>query len=197
MGIRERLSEIHRQLLGGSRTASAELFSAAYDPIVGYLVKELPVLSEEERHDIAIDAMVDYLADPAKCDESRGSLWSYLCTVARRDGLDLVRKRRRRSKLLLNAADDVELWLARANYLRNDDDKIDANSILDRHGARLVTNDVEAAILRLMLSEEKETAAYARAMEISPDAADTAEIVKKAKDKMLQRLKRLGDDLEK
>ncbi len=196
MDLRGRLSEIHQKLLSGSRTASADLFAAAYGPIVGFLVKELPQLSEDDRHDIATDAIVDYVSAPHKCDESRSSLWSYLCNAAKRDGLDLVRKRRRRSALLTNAADDVELWLARANYLRSDDEKIDAMAILDRFGARLVTNDTEAGVLRLILSEEKETAAFAQVMQISPDAPDTPDIVKKAKDKMLLRLKRLRDDLE-
>lgn len=197
MEIRERLSEIHALMLTGSRTASADLFIEALGPIVGLLVKRYPRLSDEDRHDIAVDVIVDYAAAPERCDEAKGSLWTFLCTAALRDASDLVRKRRRQTALLENAADDVELWLSRAKHLRNDDDdRIDAGHILAKYGYKLVTNDIEAAILVLILSDERSTEAFAAAMNLSPEADDTARIVKKAKDRMLLRLKRLGDELD-
>jgi hypothetical protein len=63
------------------------------------------------------------------------------------------------------------------------------------YGHRLVTNETEARVLALILTEENRTAAFAEALGLDPGAPDIAHIVKQAKDRMLLRLKRLRDEL--
>ncbi|MER8627348.1 sigma factor [Mesorhizobium sp. M1143] len=194
--MKEILDEIHKRLLEGSRTASRDLFVAATGPLTGFIVNEFPKLSEDERHDLVVDAILEHLQAPSKYDPSQGSLWSYLCMIAKRNAIDLVRISQRRAKLLDQKIEsDVEFWAARAKYMYDGEDAIDARHIMNLHGHRLATNDVEAKILELMLTEEKSTGAYATALGIDPNEPDTERIVKQSKDRLLLRMKRLRDEL--
>jgi DNA-directed RNA polymerase specialized sigma24 family protein len=190
------LNGIHEKVISGSPTASRELFLAATGPLSGFLTNGFPRLTDDERHDLVVDAILEYLQKPDRFDPSKSSLWSYLCMIAKRDATDLVRAAARHRKLLdKNVLTDVEFWASRAKYERYGEDEMDARHIMAMHGGRLATNPQEAAALKLLLSEERETAAYAAAMGIDPSAPDVETVVKKAKDRLLLRMKRLRDEL--
>lgn len=197
MDLKALLNEIHDRILVGSRTASKDLFVAALKPLIGFLKSRFLSLSEDDLYDLASDAIMIYVADPKACDTSKSSLWSYLCRIARADAIDLIRKTNNREELLSEKVNtDVEFWASRAKDVFRGEDEIDARHILKLHGHKLATNEAEVQILTLILTEEKSTAVFARALGLDPGSTDIDHVVKQAKDRMLLRLKRLRHDLE-
>jgi RNA polymerase sigma-70 factor (ECF subfamily) len=190
-----RLNEIHDRLIGGSRTASRDLFLSALGPIKGYLLKTHSGLGEDDAHDLATDAILAYLQAPERFDPTRASLWTYLCMTAGTDAVDLIRKRVRQRSGLESAKRDVELGVADANDGVDMEHSIDAERIMRAHGDRLATNEPERRILTLLLKGEKSTEAYADALGLDPRQSATVTQVKQAKDRLLLRLRRLRDEL--
>jgi DNA-directed RNA polymerase specialized sigma24 family protein len=196
MDLAQRLNEIHDRMMAGSRTASRDLFLEALEPVRGFLAARFRMLSDDDLHDLATDAILIYVAAPEQCDTSKSSLWSYLCMVARADALDKVRKLDRHEMLLDKKVEtDVEFWAARAKDVFRGEDAVDARHIVRLYGKRLVTNLVEAKVLALILNQEKDTAEFAAVLGLDPAASDTEKAVKNAKDRMLVRMKRLRDEL--
>lgn len=190
-----RLNEIHDRVVGGSRTASRDLFLLALGPIKGYLLKTHSSLGKDEAHDLATDAIIAYLQAPARFDSPKASLWTYLCMAAGSDAVDLLRKRGRQRAGLENAKQDVELCAAAANDTHDMEYSIDAQRIIEAHGERLATNEPERRILALLLEGEKTTEAFADALGLDPTLPATVTLVKQAKDRLLLRLRRLRDEL--
>jgi hypothetical protein len=122
-------------------------------------------------------------------------LWTFLCLVAKRDAQDALRKRTRRRDLEERNAYDIELWGAQSN---NDFDTVeigrDAETIIRLHGDTIATDEIERKVLDLMLEGEREVAPYAEAMGLVPGVDATAE-VKRAKDRINLRLKKVYDEL--
>jgi RNA polymerase sigma factor (sigma-70 family) len=196
MDLAERLNEIHLRMLDGSRTASRDLFVAAHEPLRGFLAAHFRTLSEDDLEDLAVDAIVIYITAPEQCDTAKSSLWTYLCMIARADAIDRVKKNANRERLLEEKMEtDVEFWAARTKDVFRSEDAVDARHIIRLYGNRLVTNPIEAKILALILNDEKDTAQFAAALGINPSASDIEKTVKKAKDRMLVRMKRLRDEI--
>lgn len=195
MTLAIRLNAIHAKLLTGSRTASLELYKEAHGPLQGFLRRDLPRLTAEQAYDLATDAIVLVVTDPARCDTELSSLWSFLCRVAQSDGIDLMRRRSREAAVLNGVVDDVEFWTSRAKEVFRGEDAIDARRIMMLYGGRLAKTEDEATVLTLILQEEKRTDAFARALGLEPGDPETEQCVKKAKDSMLLRLKRLRNEL--
>lgn len=196
MDLAQRLNEIHDRMIAGSRTASRDLFLAALDPLRGFLANHFRTLSDDDLHDLATDAIVIYVTAPERCDTTKSSLWSYLCMIARADAIDMVRKRETREQLLDKKVEsDVEFWAARAKDVFRGEDAIDARHLMAMHGRKLVSNEVEAKVLALILNEEKDTCAFAEALGIDSTGPDAEKMVKQAKDRILVRIKRLRDEI--
>jgi DNA-directed RNA polymerase specialized sigma24 family protein len=196
MDLAERLNEIHLRMLDGSRTASRDLFVAALYPLRGFLASHFHTLTEDDLHDLATDAIVFYATAPEQCDITKSSLWTYLCMIARADAIDRARKNANRERLLDKKTEtDVEFWAARAKDVFRGEDAVDARHIIRLYGKRLVTNPIEANVLALILNDEKDTAEFAAALGLNPAAADIEKSVKKAKDRMLVRIKRLRHEI--
>ena len=66
--VARRLDDIHQQIVQGSRTASRDLFVVALQPLKGFLARTQPTLDDDERHDIATDAILAYLNEPTRFD---------------------------------------------------------------------------------------------------------------------------------
>jgi DNA-directed RNA polymerase specialized sigma24 family protein len=196
MDLAQRLNEIHDRLIAGSRTASRDLFLTVLDPLRGFLASHFRMLSDEDLHDLATDAIMIYVTAPEQCDTAKSSLWSYLCMVARADALDKVRKLERHERLLDKKVEtDVEFWAARAKDVFRGEDAIDARHLMAMHSRKLVSDEVEAKILALILNQEKDTSAFAKALGIDPAGPDAEKTVKQAKDRIQVRIKRLRDEI--
>lgn len=190
-----RLNEIHSSLIAGSRSASRDLFVTALRPIKAYLIKTHAGIREEDTHDLATDAILHHLREPQRFNAERASLWTYLCMTASADGTDLLRKRLRQQELLEAAAQDVELWVSRANDDVEMEMSAEARRIIEAHGHRLAVNDPERRFLALLLEGERSTAAFANVLGLDPSKWATTEMVKQVKDRLLVRLRRVCDEL--
>lgn len=193
--IGSQLADHLDRLQAGSRTAAADVFSLALEPLIAFVISRNRAVQREDARDIAVDAIMALISDPSAVDLTKGSAWSYLCMVAGRDATDQVRTRARQKRLLEKAGMDVELWSGCANNVERMEMEADARKVLELYGDQLVTNESERQLLTLMLSGERETTDYASALGLNADDPDTARIVKKAKDKMSVRLRRLGHEL--
>jgi len=193
--LAERLNEIHARLVGGSRSASRDLFVLALVPVKKYLLKNHPSLGDDDAHDVATDAILAYLQSPERFDPAKASLWTYLCMTAGTDAIDVLRRRGRQQAGLEIAKQDVELCVADANDRVDMENSIDAQRIIQAHGARLATNESERQLLVLLLEGEKSTEAFASILGLDPRQSATVDLVKQAKDRMLLRLRRLRDEL--
>src|SRR5687767_10704154 len=142
MDLKDRLNEIHRRMIAGSRTASRDVFTVALKPLIGFLAGRFTSFSDDDLYDVASDAIMIYVAHPEACDSGKSSLWSFLCRVAKADGIDLLRKRTNREELLSEKVDtDVEFWATRTKDVFRDEDAIDARHIMQLHGDRLAKNE--------------------------------------------------------
>lgn len=188
----DRLNRIHEDVLEGEVAAPLAVFQEALGPLAGMIRRRFPGFDGDRAHDIATDAILLYLEDPRRCDTSKGSLWALLCTIAMGDAQDAARRDRRRGELQPKADRHVELWNSHANERESAESGIDARRIMEKHGDRLIRDARDEQLLGLILDDEKSTARFAEALGLDPRAETTEREVKRAKDRMLLRLKRLA-----
>jgi DNA-directed RNA polymerase specialized sigma24 family protein len=190
----KRLNAIHQQLLNGSRTASLDLFKEALGPVTGRVLRSTPGMTKEEAQDHAIAAIIAHIDKPGVFDPTKSSLWTYLCLIATRDAADAVRQRHNRAELMEKHQYEIELWGVQPN---NDYDNVewkkDAEKIMRLHGGYIVQNDREKRVLDLMLEGERDVAAYVKALGLTE--ADAAAEVKRVKDRISLRMKKVRDEL--
>jgi DNA-directed RNA polymerase specialized sigma24 family protein len=192
----DRLNELHRRLLDGSRTASLDLFREATEPIARYVLTKVGGVLAEQARDQAIDAIIGHIQNPAAFGPEKSSLWTYLCMVAERNAIDLVRQRALREGLLEKHRHEIELWQVDTNTgIEEVEWKKDAEKIIREHQAKLVQTDGERRVLDLMLEGERAVAVYAEALGLDP-SAEVAIEVKRIKDRIMLRMRKLGDELE-
>jgi RNA polymerase sigma factor (sigma-70 family) len=192
----DRLNELHRRLLAGSRTASLDLFREATEPVARYVLTKVRGVSAEEARDQAIDAIIGHIQKPAAFDPEKSSLWTYLCMIAERNAVDFVRQRALREGLLEKHRHEIELWQVDTNTGTEEVEwKRDAKRIMREHGAKLVQTDGERRVLDLMLEGERAVTVYAEALGLDP-SADVAIEVKRIKDRITLRMRTLGHELE-
>lgn len=192
----DRLNELHLRLLDGSRTASLHLFREAAGPVARHVLAKVSGISAEEARDQAIDAITGHIQKPTAFDPEKSSLWTYLCMVAERNALDVIRQRTLREGLLEKHAFEIELWQVDTNTRTEEVEwKRDAERIMREHGTKLVQTDAEKRVLELMLEGERAVAVYAEALGLDP-SVDIATEVKRVKDRITLRMRKLGDELE-
>jgi RNA polymerase sigma-70 factor (ECF subfamily) len=191
---RQILDAIHLRILADDPTASNDLFELVHRPLWRVITGAYGGrgLSEEQAIDSATDALAEYIRNAHKYDSSRAGLFTYLAVIAKRDALNRLRSSITYSRHLHKL---VELEGAHGNIGHEDSaaTRIDAETILRRYGDRIVENDMDVAVLKLMLSGESDTDVYAAAIgaEALPPTQRIA-AVKKYRDKIEKRLQRLG-----
>jgi DNA-directed RNA polymerase specialized sigma24 family protein len=191
----ERLNEIHGRLIQGSRTASLDLFREALDPVIGHLMRAVDGITEEDAHDCAMEAIVGHINQPDTFDHAKSSLWTFLCMIAQGDARDAVRKRLEHGRLMEKHGYNIELWGSHANKEYEQSEwKKDAEKIIRLHGDFIVQNDGERRVLDLILEGERAVLAYAEALGLDPNT-DVAAEVKRVKDRINLRLRKVGDEI--
>jgi DNA-directed RNA polymerase specialized sigma24 family protein len=194
---RSRLLPLHQRILADDPAASAELFRLAQKPVARVLYGRYrgPHFSWEDAGDLATDAIVAYLGSAVKFDPTQASLFTFLVLIADRDARNLLRDRGTEQKNYLRL---VELSTSDGNTEETGSDhELDAERLRKEHMHKIAKNGKERRFLELMLSGERETAAFAVAIEatnLTPDEQRAA--VKKYHDRLDQRLRRLGRKLE-
>ena len=191
---RAALEALHGRVLADDPTASAELFEAVHRPLWRVLVRTFGGLLEEDAVDLATDAIVEYLGKPNRFQPEKASLFTYLAVIAKGDALNRLRS------IAISKGHHqrfVELQDPDGN-IQDDatDTRMAAQSILEKYGSQIVENETDIAVLKLMLMGESETDTYAAALGIQnlPQEERKA-LVKKYRDKIEKRLKRVGEYL--
>ena len=187
--------ELHRRLLDGDPTASAEIAEMMLPPLKAHLHKRHSAkLDHEALDDVAVDAVIAYLKAPEKFDPSKAGLFRYLTLIAEGDLKDTIRYRSRRPH---NFVDSVEISEHSANRENDDaESRAGAMAILDRYGTEICTDPGDEVVLALMLRGEKGSESFARALGLRPlDSPNSRRTVTQVKDKIKKRLRRLGERL--
>lgn len=194
---------IHRRLAANDPTASAELAEAVLGALVKTVERRVPHCRDSDLvFDAAEDALVDYMKNPGKFDPTKQSLRSYLSMAATRDLLNSVAKRQRRSareKLvgdveLAAHAGNKELWVL-ASPAPSAEQALFAEELWQMV-EQSFTDPRDRRVLGLMLDGEHSTQPFAAILGIGQEPLATQRrAVKQRKDRILKRLKRLGDEI--
>lgn len=186
----ERQQSLHDALRAGNPTASAEAFELLLDPLIGLLRTKWPEPADAELvRDIAIDSISNYVERPSRFDPARGmSLLSYLKMDA--DG-DLINAHEHRS----TAARRMKLVETRESARNGQVDDYPS----DREPTDLTLPQIKAAFpdprdrqaILLLIAGETTTVAYAEVWGITGTNDEKAKGVKRNKDRVKARIKRL------
>jgi RNA polymerase sigma-70 factor, ECF subfamily len=162
------------------------------DPLVNTLQRDVSC-TEDEAYDSAIDAMLAYLEEPARYDRDKGRLSSYLMDIAKKRAIDRLRSRTASERRDDAYAEVVELRNA------NPKDKMEAaiqRRELWQKVEEAVPNERDREVLKLILSGERSTTAFAQALDLTAlSPLDQRREVKKHRDRLLKVLERLGTRL--
>jgi RNA polymerase sigma-70 factor (ECF subfamily) len=203
--LQEQALDVHQRLLNGDPTAPLDAVELLLDPVVARLRAKWPGPEFLEAcHDVAVEVLVGYLQAPARYEPARSALLTWLTMQAHADLINAYRSPQQtfeREWLVESAlaGDDVETEAAPAlgDRLPYSDlvPSLEASAVLatvrdafpDKRDRQLIwlicvenvhTTDEAAAVLGL----------------IDLDPAERAAAVKRHKDRVMRRLRRLGLD---
>lgn len=205
--LQEQALEVHRRLLLDEPTAPLDATELLLGPLTGRLCAQWSKLDRDACHDAATEVLVQYLQAPARYDPTRASLMSWLFLQAHRD---LINDYESKQKSFERA------WLVESDLLP---DRITGESAqLDEHlpptemtprpaPSRIITairnalpDEMDRRLLWAIADEGSrstdEAANILGLMHLPP--AERAAEVRKNKDRIMKRLRRLdwgtGDD---
>lgn len=192
---REVQDALHAEVCAGDPTASSRIFTALLEPLIDWLGFRWRNERDAERvRDFAIDSILSYLEDPQRYDPSKASLLTYLRMDAHGDLLNDHERRQRRGEKEAEAT--VELAPG------------GRNSSTDEYPSERELPEMKLSIVRdalpderdrhavlLMMEQERSTEAFAKVWELTElGAEDQAAEVKRNKDRIKARLRRLRKD---
>ena len=190
-----KLAAVHARLIEGDPSASADLIEMAYGPLIGHALKRHGSfgVDQDRARDLALKALADLIERPEQFDPAKGgSLFGFLCMVVNGDAINAGEREKNRVEKFSQYA--VEVMKVGGNFYQTRPEiRMDAQRIMERHGSEIIVDDGDREVLVLFLQEERDYAAYARALGIEhllPEERDAE--VKKRKDRIEMRLKRLG-----
>ncbi len=196
---------LHRRLLDGDVTASADLATTFLDPLITWLMGRN---SRDIPKDLCVEAAEDAVIALVKCPTSfkpsrRMRLFAYLCMSAQGDLRNILRRegRERQHEISL---EDVELSGQAGKYLAEDGDQLRLLEIQEERTkvaeevvspARDGLTEAELRALDLVLQGERKTAVFAEVLGIAhlPTKVQRTE-VKRVKDKLKKRIERKTRD---
>jgi DNA-directed RNA polymerase specialized sigma24 family protein len=187
--VATRLGELHQANLAGEPTATAEIFSLTFRPLSRHLKITRPDAPDDQVNDATTDAILAYLRKPGAFDPQKGSLWTFLCVIAARRLSDL-RRSAGRERLPVNLIPIFELQPLRPNNLKGEDHLL-AHEIEARYLTEIARDEKELQVLELMCSDVRGTSQYAVALGLDSADPGTAHEVKRVKDKLKARLKKV------
>lgn len=203
--------ELHHRLVEGDPLAPSELVGAFSEELVRRVRARAQITNDDFIvYDAVTDALLAYAQQPTKYNPTKSGLLTYLTMSAYGDYLNMLARERRREKREI-PLEYVEHRLDAGNNLIEDlliEDVLD--TVMEREGIltpeeriRLLQQVSERfpdpqdrQILNLMLLGERKTAAYSAELGIlDSDKNEQRRIVKRHKDRLSKRLKRLGEKL--
>lgn len=203
--------ELHQRLVEGDPLAPPELVGAFSEELVRRVRARAQITNDDFIvYDAVTDALLAYAQQPTKYNPTKSGLLTYLTMSAYGDYLNMLARERRREKREV-PLEYVEHRLDAGNNLIEDlliEDVLD--TVMEREGIltpeeriRLLQQVSERfpdpqdrQLLNLMLLGERKTAAYSAVLGIlDSDKDEQRRIVKRHKDRLSKRLKRLGEKL--
>lgn len=187
--------EIHERLLAEDVTAPAELAEALLEPLLQWLSKKYPKLSDPDLlYDAVTDALISYIKHPAQFDPTRRSLMGFLVMAAEGDLRNALAKEKRRRQRE-TSLEVVELGVAGGNIgveVGNSETESEREK-LRQALPRIFEDPKDLAIVELIISGERTTAAFVEVLQLRhlPVEQQRRE-VKRHKDRLKKRLERYG-----
>lgn len=192
---------LHRRLVDGDATATADLARLFLDHLIGWLVqKNSSGVPKELCVEAAEDALIALMKTPASFNRGRGKrLAAYLRMSAQGDLRNILRREGRHYKNHIRL-EDVELSPEAGKCLVVDDDPLRSLERQEESANATKTvvapvreglSEAESRALDLVFQRERKTAVFAEALGIThlPKKVQQAE-VKRVKDKLKKRLER-------
>ncbi|HLJ97249.1 MAG TPA: hypothetical protein VKU02_29080 [Gemmataceae bacterium] len=199
---REQELELHRRLVAGDCTASAELAQAFFNPLIEWLVRHNCRLEEDLCNAAAVEALYALMKNPRSydpCREKAIGLFGYLQLSAQRDVQNLLRQERRHQRAR-KTWESVEQSPLAEKYLGREEDpslplqRKESAQWAAAHvlpAVRAGLTPTELRVLDLLLQGERKTAVYVEACGLGHlSIPQQRALVKRLKDKLNQRIKR-------
>ena len=203
--------ELHQRLVEGDPLAPSELVETFIEKLMCRVRAKAQTTNDDFLVcDAVTDALLAYAQQPTKYNPAKSGLLTYLTMSAYGDYLNMLARERRRVKREV-PLENVEHRLNVGNNLIEDlliEDVLD--TVMEREGIltfeernRLLQQVSERfpdiqdrRLLNLMLQGERKTAVYSAVLGIqNSDKIEQRQIVKRHKDRLSKRLKRLGEKL--
>ncbi len=193
---------IHARLLAGDRSARADAAVAYLNLLRQRLQARYPGIRDPSLlDDAAADALLDFLEHPERFDPTRSDLFRYLLMSARGDLRNALDKERRREAKGISLLPVEEVEDVRNQIQEDHEEMLDALGVDTLEELRTltegaITDPVDRRILELMLEGERDTAVFAEVLGLKDaDPHEQEREVKRHKDRIKVRLKRLGERL--
>jgi DNA-directed RNA polymerase specialized sigma24 family protein len=187
---------IHAALLNHDKfTAFRDLCTEAIPHLERHLKHRFPNTPSDERYDVIVELLYSYQDKPEQFQPEKSSLFTYLRMAAEGDMLNLLAKVKRELQRTAYSLDDDEhegvedqLWDGNISVEEMIALKLRIQEIIPQ----LPLDDIEEAVLTLILAGEHTTSAFAEVMGLAQEEEVTqARRVKQMKDKLIKRLRRL------
>jgi len=187
---------LHARLVAWDPTAPADLAVEHLGPLVSWLLTTFRTMDPHDLEEIAVDLMMSLAQRPEQFDPSKSGLDAYLRMAARGDLRNAIRNTKRRMRHEV-AVDDVELVALAGNSQGAGEEAID---VLERRESerrvfeliRPSCTDVEWRVVCLIVAGERRTRVFAEVLGIADrDGAEQKREVKRAKDRLIKRIRRL------
>lgn len=192
---------IHQRLLKKDPIAPSELVENYIKPLVLTLGRQFPNLDDPHFvHDAAVDALLNYAQHPERFNPEKGTLSSYLLMSARGDLMNRLKSEGRRRQREVHIK-DVELQPDLWNISLEERGNIElplglSMADIESQVEEIITDPIDRKLLELMLDGERQTRCYAEVLGITHLRMDEQRRqVKRAKDRLIKRLQRLGEKL--
>lgn len=199
---------IHQRLLANDPIASEELCSRWLEPLVDELSRAFPEVARRDDQtiwDAAIEALFNYVRNPGIFRPDRSSLRTFLFFAARGDLLNALQRQRHRDARERPVAVVEDLAQSRndpqkvSEVDRSLEDAVLEQTEWDAYWPALTQHfpdERDRQLVALMLDGERKTERYAELLGLGHLArSDQQREVKRHKDRIGKRLRRLGEKL--
>ncbi len=200
--LRQQALDVHERLLLGDPTASVDAAQLLLDPVVARLERKWPDPAYRDAcHDAAVDVLVVYLADPSRYQPAQSSLVGWLVMQAHGDLLNDYASKPKQFERLWLVESALPADPSTGETPRVGDQIPSFDTLPEVDGSIVLAavrdafpNECDRQLIWLMCiegSHSTEEAARVLGLDgLSPDD-QTAE-VKRHKDRVMRRLRRLG-----
>ncbi len=198
-------SQLHQRILAKEPVAFAQMCEAALPMLSAFLQAQFPQQDPHLCDTTAVDCLLAYHGRPQQYDPEKLSLFAYLRMAARRDMLNAIDSRQRHNRRITDIEQPaLQSQLATESVMTKKlalDDWLAAYTKCSRQEiearvAELLTVE-EQQVLWLMLDGVRDTGRYAQVLGFTHlDKPAQQRSVKRVKDRIGKRLRRLGQKLE-